>query len=485
MAYTLPSTVRWYNGDNGGGWQTSTANIRDNEGTQYGWHIMWYSQYYTFQVQYRMRLRLSPAHAAAVYGSSGEQWTDWDEWTWCDAPTGETAGDTVRTDTVRTNMGFSYTAQEFEFPWDYEAYDAIEYEARVRVYNEPDGTYSEWQTATLRVSYEPQIKVAAEQTDTGLTVTVGTDWQRGGVVTLYAGQDLGDHVFETSLTKTVTGESTGELADGVYSGNVTIDIPAGAISYLRPESIMLKISGNSVFRPHGGSSFNFSQQGISSIPIGEYADTASQPEFGLIDDDIVAVINSPVFTNVFMAVSWEDDEGNAYASEVNVTQVDGEWRGTLDCAPYDSEITLRCSGVNADGWAQSIIELTIPSHSRFTITNDSGSASIVLLDTDSPLSLDEDLALETEKPLGANRPHSAYSEGGERAISLSGVVLRGDLESAYTQTTHKNLLAVLRHQGDSWLRTPGGGRFRVAIKSFSLSVRSKFETVSIDMEEVE
>ena len=63
--------------------------------------------------------------------------------------------------------------------------------------------------------------------------------------------------------------------------------------------------------------------------------------------------------------------------------------------------------------------------------------------------------------------------------------MREDMESAYTQTTHKNLLAVLRHKGDSWLRTPGGGRFRVAVKSFSLSVRSKFESVSIGMEEVE
>ena len=449
---------------------------------------MWYSQYYTFQVQYRVRRRLSPAKASTVYGSSGEQWEDWSAWQWCDVPAGETAGDTVRTDTVHTNMGFSYTAQEFGFPWDFSEYDAIEYEARVRVYNEPDSTYSEWQTATLRVSYEPSISVTAEQTDTGLTVTVITDWQRGGVVKLYAGQDLGDHFVETRLTQTVTGESAGELdSKGAYSGNVTVDIPAGAVSYLRDTSTTLKISGNSVFKPHDGSSFVFSQQGIESIPIGEYSGTIDQPQVELIDDDVVQVANSEIYTNVFMAASWEDNEGNAYASEVTVAKsaIDGMWHGTLDCAPYDSEITLRCAGVNANRWAQSIMELGIGSHSRFTITNGAGSASIVLLDTDSPLSLDEDLALETDKPLGANRPHSAYSDGGERSISLSGVVLRGDLESAYSQTTHKNLLAVLRHKGDSWLRTPGGGRFRVAVKSFSLSARSKFETVSIEMEEVE
>jgi hypothetical protein len=497
MAYTLPSNVCWHNGGTTGGWSTSTANIRLNEGTQRDWHIMWYSQYYTFQVQYRERRRLSPAKATAVYGSSGEQWTDWSEWTWCDAPTGETAGDTVRTDTVRTNMGFSYTVQEFDFPLDFGDYDAIEYEARVRVINEDPVGYSEWQTATLRVSYEPPISVTAEQTDTGLTVTLTTAWQRGGTVKLYAGQDLGEHVIETRLTKTVTGESTGELIEvtdestgeliEVYSGNVTVDIPASAVSYLRDTSKTLKISGNSVFAPHGGSSFCFSQQDISSIPFAAHANPSTVPELhiSMTSDERVSVVDSG-YTSVYMYASWEDDEGNAYSSELDVTHESGQpWYGSLECAPYDSDVYVRCVGVTSKGWTQDTTVLTIPSHSRFTITNDTGSASIVLLDTDSPLSLDEDLATETAKPFGANRAHSAYSEGGERAISLSGVVLRGGVENKRSQTTHKNLLAVLRHKGDSWLRTPGGGRFRVAIKSFSLSVHGRFETVSVDMEEVE
>ena len=462
--YSIPTNLRWGIWGNTSAQVSGTAVISENVTS---WQFGFQSQYKTFQVQYRYRSRYSPAASAAVEQTASEVWTEWGDWTWAG---GATDGTSPTKSTTTKKQGYHVLSDNFDFAFDYSTYDAYEYEFRVRGFNEPNDAVSEWAYETLFVRFRPNIPVTAELVSEGVAVTIATDWQRGGkaVVQRYVGKK------RPCVTETVS--ATSDTSD------VTVTVPNDAIAGLTESSTEIYVDRVSYY-PTGGE-WNQVRNSVT-FTAHENPSTIPVPQI-FVAEETVEVVGT--FDNVFVSIAWTDDEDNSFSGLVSMEQVDEtSWYGLMTAPPYDVPITIRVVGVADGDWLQTSANATIASNGRYTWTNDTGEASVRLRSDDSAHSWSEELSCETNKALGARRPISTYETGGERSISFSGNVMLNKWEFAnakFTQASHSELLKVLRHEGDSWYRTPGGGRYRVAIKSFSVTAYSNYEDVSVEMSEV-
>ncbi len=462
-----------------GGYESTVYQISTKDTTSAPCEIClkWCSAYSTFQVQYRSRKRYSPAHSQAVYGTTGEQWTDWGDWAGATITGTETA-------TAATRIGSNKWAMNSTAPFatsnNFATYDAIEWQTRVRVYDAANGKCSLWATQTLRQDFTPSVNMYAKQELAGyVTVTYETNWTRGGKVTVY-GNSWGNTPLVTKDQETTGTTST-----------ITLQIPRKNITGLTAGSNRL-YAHSWWFAPAcsrlGSLDVLDARKNGVTMTAHPNPSTVTPPVISLDGDTLQ--ITDVSYTSVFAYIEWEDEEGRGYASEVTLTKNSGKWAGDLIAPPYDTELTIRAVAVGSDGvlWAQSSITATIDSQKRLSWTLDDGTGVNVTLHTDAAeISLSETPEGETVKPAGRARPLSRYGTGGTRTISCSAAIMRGSYfadNAKHNQATHKELLAVLRSQSDMWFRTPNGGRYRVRVTDFSITQNSNYEQISVSMEEV-
>ncbi len=494
-----PTLVKWaYDYDSSGSFHSRTPIgassyvstnkywVRDVETTSDPCEIAlcWVSSYNTFQAQYRVRKRYSPAHAQAVYGTTGEQWTDYSDWQGATITGTETA-----TAATKAASGWAMNdTSPFATAYDFTTYDAIEWQARVRVYNASAGKCSEWCTSTLYIGFRPTVSCVAYWSSANcLTATVTTNWARGGTVRIVGGGNgwengrgwKSPYIYNTVTTTNYNGAT------------IKCTFPASYVRYLTSKSEYL-YADSWQFTPalDGNTSLTFANKNVAIALTAHPNDSTVKEPVIELDGDTLNIVDKS-YAAVFAYVEWTDEECTAYAEEVELTKSGNYWSGLLVSPPYDTELTIRAIGVSRDStkWAQTIETFTIAANGRLSWTLDSGDGVVVrLFDSKPTISLSEELEGTTTKTAGRNRPLSRYGTGGTRTISCSAVIMRGDMyecNEKHAQATHSEISEVLRTKADMWFRAPNAGRYRVRVKSFSLTQSSDYEVLSVDMEEVQ
>lgn len=448
--------------------------------------VSWVSSYETYQVQYRSRKRYSPAHAQAVYGTTSEQWTDWSEWDGASITGTETISPATEFSSDRFAMN---DTTPFATAYDFATYDAIEWQVRVRVYNQPTAECSEWLTETLHIAFQPTVNGYAEwySADT-IKVTYETNWSRGGTIEIRGSQYWQNGRGWENYTPQIFRSQTATNTSGA---TITCLIKQSDIAYLEKTSKQL-FADWWYFRP----ALNKCQEitvsnGKTGLTLTPHPNSSAVTAPVITLDEDTVSIQDVSYTSLFAYVEWVDDEGRTYAEELTIALSNGVWSGLLLSPPYDTELYIRAVAVGKDTttWAQSCEEFTILSNGRLSWTTDDGDGvKVRLFDNKPTISLSEELEGETSKPAGRNRPLARYGTGGTRTISCTAAIMRGDMNSInakHNQSGHQAILNALRKKEDMWFRAPNSGRYRVRVKSFSLTQNNHYEILSVDMEEVE
>lgn len=488
--YTLPASIRWNKSGN--------DLLQVAPGGEGGTLVAWTSQYYTFQVQYRTRERYSLAELAAQGSSLRDVWTDWSAW---QDPETAVAND-ISSTTAKSGTTITYTGHPFAFAYDWSQYDMRNVELRVRVFDEPSLTCSEWAYRRLRVVYRPTVTASAEQESDGtISIQVLSDWTRSGsTLTISDPRRCEYNMLDQSLGPYWSwlpwekwGGVSVKLTDD--TGDVTVTAPGnieqrdnfvyfGQLSFVTGDGAE-GITSSMLYptRPGAAQIWQIQVSGHQNPPgITPPVITATEDDNGNL-----AVTVSGDYDTASAWYTWTDARGNQYQQkvELNLSAVD-TWAGIVEAPPYDVPITISASGTKTGQWASATETATVASHGAVTLQHTATSERVsVLYNAYDTITRRYDNEVETYKPAGSSRPKSRYGEGGRMGIGVSG--LSPDI-GAYVGLHGAGVAAFaeLETFGDWILRIPGGERYAVAVKSYALnnSEAAHLYDVAIELEVV-
>lgn len=459
--YAVPCDISW----TGGGVSASSMSLTTSTkqsvysgGSSY--KISWKCRHYTYQLQYRVRRRLSPAFASSQgKPSDSEVWEEWGSWQ------GHDLSD-VKSDTEKLSWGdLSVTAAAFHFPYDFTQYDKVEYQVRVRAFDEATFQCSEWGYGDLSIVYEPIATVlsAIPQANGDVLLTVGSNWPRGG--------------NRFSLTDLRRDDPMAKPVDGsVRLSNLkptfTATVPASMIGDAKKAYATMRF-----YTSDGNLGNGFDEQEFT-VGANTPPSSIAKPTVRIEDVDtstlLYVISEGGDYTSVFASAIYEDALGNKVVQALPTYSGGFVWGAYVDAAPYDVPVTYRVSYANADGWDTVDVVHTTPSNGRCTWSDEETAVSITL-DIEASSSYTSNVEIvETTRGTSVAR----LGNGGSRSLSVSGKIIASE--------TWKADLEKLRQPKKWHFRKPGGERYDVVIMSVSeADVSGKYVEVSISMQEVE
>lgn len=432
--------------------------------------VCWTSPYYTFQVQWRARRRLSPssASAASENGSptAAEAWTDWGAWE------GNDLSAEVKTPTERLSWGdLSVTSALFPFPYDFSQYDKIVYQVRVRVFDEPSNTCSEWGYADLPVEYIPAFASASatRRPDGGATLSVATNWGRGGSLLRVTALRRGSADAEPSgWTASLSGAEP----------SVEIVVPAGAVQ--DADALYLDMS----FTTSDGRTAKASRMRVDVSEEGA-SPSAEPPSVAVSDEGPRARVSveppeGASYSAVHVSAAWPAAPGGGAYEDAEASEAgDGTWEAWVDAPPYDVEGTYRVWAVYDDGFAYAEAAHVTPSKGRCTWSDGAEAVSLML---DLSFSSSAKPSVEVVETVGGGSA-ARFGTGRTRTLAAGGKLVAPLPEGGW-----REVLDALREPHAWTFRKPGGERCRVAVESVSDSEEAgavdRVVAVSVSMREV-
>lgn len=471
--YSAPARIFWTDASTGASSMSLTtytvAKVRPGGRAV---RICWTSPYYTFQVQWRTRLRRAPGNASASSeGQSSsapvESWTGWGPWQ------GNALSADVKTDTERLPWGdLSVTTAVFALAYDFSQYDRIEHQVRVRVFDEPSLTCSEWAYAELPVVYEPVFESATATRRPGgaVDLSVATNWGRGGNRLRVNGlrRDSAE-ASPTGWTAVVQGAEP----------EASVAVPASAAG--NASTLYVDMA----FTTSDGASAIASRMAVE-VSDDEPAPGAEPPSVAVSDVGFRAKVavsppSGASYDAVHVSATWPDALGGTTSEEAEaVCGPDGTWEAWVEAPPYDVGGVYRVWAVYGDGFAYAEAAHVTPSKGRVTWSDGAEGVSLFF---DLALSSAFTLPVETVQTAGGATA-ARLGLGGSRKLSVEGKLLSPSVADG----AWRPALDALRRPRVWLLRKPGGERYRVAVTAVGESEeRGAVDLVvsaSVSMQEV-
>lgn len=477
-----------------------------------GAQIAWYKggQASTYQVQYRERRRYSPSGYTSAGVAPANQWEAWGDW---QDPDSSVANDTASPVSISGRV-VTYQGHSWAYSYDTSAYDMYSVQVRVRVFDEPSLTASQWAYASLDAVIRPWATLTAlPNSEGGYTVTVAlTNWQRGGnrlVIdgTRYCmdnarGQNLGPWWNNTPFWAGVTAPM------GATGG--TVDVPAAAMSegriYATNISVITGDGGHSVLDgtnmyaydcaadSNAGSPFHPAGSRVYMVPVGEHEDPAgiTAPTVTATPDDagnLAVRITGGEWDGCSVWYTWTDARGVRGHGQATTAKTSARiWGAQIIAPPFDVPITINASVTKNGQWVARSTTATVPSNGVVELRRtDTGESLQIRYNARDTVQRKFDLDAETVKPAGAARPKSRYGTGGEMGLSVSGLVPGTGVTGGMLTEAALSEFVQLESAGDWLLRLPGGERYTVALMSYSLdnAEAAGFYEIGLDLEVVQ
>lgn len=468
--YAVPSSIAWVDGDSDAASRSfvtsSRASVRSG-GSSFKVHFV--CRHYTYQYQYRVRRRYSPAYAFSLGldGTGAEVWEDWGEWRGNDLS--DEKSKTTRLDWGKVNL----IDEVFDFGYDFSQYDKIEYQFRIRAFDEPTHQCSEWGYQTLSVIYEPiaEIKSAVRQANGDVLLSVESNWLRGGnrFTLKNTSKEKNPPPYISQKAINLTGVPSDFEVTVPYS---MVRDASRVYAYL------------AFWTSDNSSSWGFAERWFD---VGEHEapDAVPEPSVSFEDDGIGTTVEvmsgDGAYSNVFVSASWEDPSGKTSLVELDMENDGGSWVACFDAAPFDVPVTYRVAVVNSDGWAYKTVEHTTPSGGQHVWSHEGEHVALMFNVDHSSTFSPEGVAVKTTR----ERPVARFGIGGSHELSVSGVILHPSLADG----TWRSDVAKLRRNHTWTYRKPGGEVCKVLVKSVSDSVSYKntemIVSVSVSMTEVD
>lgn len=491
--YTAPSDIGFYQligaelySNNGG-----NANVT-RDVTPY--YIGWTSPNRTFQIQYRIRRRLTPARAIVQDPTGEDVWTGWsgtigggspvsDEW---GAWQGVNLDTETASNTAAAQSGWYYYNSSFPFPYDFSDYDRTTYQVRVRVLNASTKEVSAWAYAELDVVYAPIAQLSAERNlDGTVTIAIDTNWLRD------------ENLLHMRRAGTIaSGKATvvkPELSViETVDHDCTVTIPAAQAP---DEDYVWLLYLWMTTADGGGYSNGFAPdytdptlRAWTRIPITENPQSQSVPDpdnVTILQDGTVEVEGGP-YDTVYTSAEWTDEDGNAYSVVIPMTYDEDldMWTGQLENPPYDRDVTVRVSGVVSDEWKS--WEYTLRVESLGYVSLDWGDSHFQIhYNTNRAMTVQ--LINDAVSVSGSALPVSVYSTSRTNPITIIGTFINPD-ENAEMGDAWMKELEILNEPHDWVLRAPNGMRRRVMVESYQPvwqpQTANTIMDVTINMQEV-
>lgn len=469
--YAVPVSVAWTDTlTNAGTVHTMTAASVPASGLTAA--ICWISSYKTFQVQWRMRARKSPAAAILDDPTGADVWTDWGSWQGADIDQDQTTPVTQL-----SNGRVRVTATE-TWTYDVTATDLIEYEVRVRVINTPDLTVSDWAYATLPVMYSPTLALTScEESPDGCTVTMDASWPRGLSslrTSLYA------KVYSETATTQIDG-ATYQRADGTSTATWT-EPSKHIVDYNGSKAVLCTVQALTTDGADVAISLpTFANKRVLSVGAHTPSSGVSIPTVTTEPaGDALAVTVTPSgadWDSVMASVVWTDGMGRAGQVDATVADHTGTtWTLEAFAPPFDVELEVRVAVVKGAGWRSATETVTIPSNGRASFCHmDAGEVAI-------EYDLTHSQTIEPEAEV------VQLADGRTVERRGLGCLRQFDVEGRYVTDDHdQGYFKPLRQLAGWVLRLPEGIRCRVAVQEVAVSTDAayKLRAVSVQCTEVD
>lgn len=466
--YSVPSDIYWVDGDVGAdSASVSTSSEKKVVSGGSSFKISWACPHYTYQLQYRTRRRLSPPYAATFgYAAGEEAWEEWGEWQ------GHDLSD-VKSDTERLSWGnLNVTSASFDFPYDFSQYDRIEYQVRVRAFDEKTLKCSNWGYGELSVLYEPVAEVASatRQPNGDVLLSVETNWLRGG------------NKFSLASLRRDENKIGNEVDGSVKLHNLdpdfTATIPASMVGDAK------RVYADMRFNTSDSAWFRcFTRQWFD---IGENTppDSIAEPIVTVEDMEPYVFVNvvseGADYEAVYVTASYTDALGKQEIIEAEAVNGGFLWSAFIDAPPYDVPVTYTVAVVNGDGWTSKSVEHVTESKGRCTWSDEDYAVSLVF-----DLEVKSSFSLFTEVVDTADgKAVARFGRGGSRALTVEGTLLAPSIADG----AWKPALEALRMPRKWVYRKPGGERYKVVVTSVSDSEAKgtidRVVSASVSMREV-
>lgn len=491
--YVLPTRIRWS--------KSGTDTLGINPSGEGGTRIAFASQYYTFQVQYRTRDRYSPSGLATAGLSPVDEWTDWGAWQ--DPENAER--DDAKSSCSKNGNVITYTGHSFALSYDMSTYDAHEIQLRVRVFDEPSLTCSEWSYGTVRGVINPTGTAAATRNaDGSFALEVSTNWVRPGAVlriedprrceTNVRGESLGPYWSWLPWDKwagvqTITNDGTGDAAvtvpgkveqDGhLYFGTFNFTTADGGVANFSSlyydgscAADANRINGTPIPR-------------IYDVEIGEHTEPAGIDEPTLTttteNGSVVLDIDGGTWDGAAAWYTWKDARGQEHSGQIALKNDGEKWSGIIDAPPYDVAVSISVSVIENGEWVNRTTTVYVPSHGFITMQHGTAETVHIVYNHSDGVRRRFNNEIDIFKPAGTSRPKSRYGDGGTMTLTLSG--LSPDVVPKFEGLERQGVakFAELEVAGDWLLRIPGGERYTVALKSYALENTKTPDVFSITM----
>lgn len=499
--YTLPSGFRWA--------KTGTTSLGIGPGGEGGTRIGWNSQYYTFQVQYRERKRYSPSGYTAAHVAPAQQWTDWTAWT----DPEDAVADDMASSCSKSGRSITYTGHQFGYSYDITTYDMYQLEVRVRVFDEPSLTCSQWAYASLAAVIRPQAALTALPNATGgydVTVTL-TNWERGGnsvaiadsryCMTNVRDENLGPWWNNSYRWSGVTVQ--------VGSGTSTFTVPAVAASYGRIYAAAMRVTtgdggvcvldSSNVYPydcaadSHTASGSHSADATVYMVPIGPHSDPSGvdEPTVTTSEDsnsDLFVTVSGGTWDGVSVWYTWEDARGVVQHAQVAMAEDEGVWEGLITAPPFDVEVEVVASVRTGNAWMTRSTTAQVSSHGAVELWSvATGGRLRILYNARQTIQRRFDAEVEVVKLAGAGRPKSRHGVGGTMGLTVTGVCVAEGATAGWLAEHPMSDFVPLEGGHDWLLRLPGGERYTVALTAYTLdnAEMAGFYEVGLDLQVVQ
>lgn len=480
--------------------------------------------YKTYQVQYRTRKRLSSALVeayrdagtlkASMLGDDGRYWTDWEDW----------IGDISDPHTANVwaqGGGALFVNKCFDHLFtfhdsDLEQYDRIELEVRLRVYNEPDTSCSDWVTAKIIIV--KKINITSIKLCYGL---IGKKNDSDENYDLHSNLESSRPVYcrPYFLIDTDSDDSYPPKEVHVdYYGYSSLGLknklnPSGlrrvvANNYSRSHDIVVPITS------YGTTDYHHDPQAKVKVVISvatfidpyvwAFAPKSGYiwlyPEYGeeqeSIPDPIVETSsnNSTLTITVKSASPSKDDYDSVSGSlsynglngvpsnnTLDFTSDDsGVWTVDYEYPPFDIDINITIACIKDGEYKIATATARVDSNGSFSLD---WANEHIEVHWDRKINVSNTRNVDNKQVIGRDRPISRYGFGGARSFDISGKAVYDAYEVPQTRSDFD----VLWNPHDWWLRLPGGIKAKVQVKSWSVD-DTKYDNakdVSIKCEEVD
>lgn len=438
---------------------------------------------FPYQVQYRSRSRYTKANAKV----KGATWTKWGSWRNAVAVSGIAKDATESSNPVnkwlKANKGVNrtskyltfYTFSSYQIA---EAYDARQFEFRVRTFNKAKAKHGSWTSQVLsvyrRAAVRDETYYAGAQG--GLICDFNYAWDRSYSIQVNSVRDAAGRELLTKSFKT-TANTDGQrsavtvpaIRDGYIPG--TVEVPLSKLKREVAAGEDLTVDIRFVTEDKGATAFESHRVLDSEPAISPMTITPTWDEVtGVLTVLVAKGDPDDVIDQLGCSVSYTY-RGKAYSIEPVASHID---LASASCGsftffpPLGTALTVKAKAstyrsVRTDEAATS---LSAPGY-RLNSHADAGLCALAW--AGAGIDVKSSASVETALPFGRKKQIAFYGDGTSTSVTLSAKVLEVADQYGGAFASREGWDRMAEAQGICTLRTPRGGMYRVAVQSVSLT----------------